>query len=114
LSDYDLFTTYEPEQPATLEEERPPAPSRPQGPGCTIYSVITAVFLLATVGFIIWAVMVVMNPVADYNPFPPRRSHRDTLHPGGRHHVCDVRPAVLDSLADDNGRTHGDSAGHAY
>ncbi len=72
MSDYDLFSAYEPEQPATLEEERrAQAAPRQRRPSGGIYSIVTGLFMLATAGFIAWAVSLIMNPTAPYNPFPP-------------------------------------------
>lgn len=71
MSDYDLFSDYEPDQPAMLEEEREVSPRRRQrGPG-GIFTLISIIFGLATVAVIIWTVLVVTDPTAAYNPFPP-------------------------------------------
>lgn len=71
MSNFDLFDEYEPEQPATLEEEKPPRPPRPRR-RLTGYDLFTAVILFATVLFVVWAVLLVMNPFVPYNPFPPQ------------------------------------------
>lgn len=70
MSDFDLFDDYEADQPATLEEEKPtPPPSDRRG--LTIYDLVAGFFALATLGFVVWMVMIVQNPRMAYNPFPP-------------------------------------------
>jgi hypothetical protein len=72
VSDYDLFNDYEADQPATLEEERPPrAPRQRRRPSGGIYGLVTAFFLLATLGSAILTVALILNPTAPFNPLPP-------------------------------------------
>lgn len=80
MSDYDLFGDYEPEQPATLEEDWPepePAPSRRPRPrqigrgGGGFYNLFAFLFLIATVAVIGVTAMLVQNPTLPLNPFPP-------------------------------------------
>lgn len=72
MSDYDLFGDYEPERPATLEEEvshQVRRERRRRGGG--VYNFISFLFLAATVGAIVVTVLLIQNPTAPYNPFPP-------------------------------------------
>ncbi|MBN1309880.1 MAG: hypothetical protein JXB30_00580 [Anaerolineae bacterium] len=79
MSDYDLFGDYEPEQPATLEEDRlelEPEPSyhprrKRSGGGGGFYNFVSVLFLLATVGVCVLAIMLIRNPMLPFNPFPP-------------------------------------------
>lgn len=71
MSDYDLFGDYEPDQPATLEEERPAKRRTRTRRSGGIYNVIAALFGIATVGMIIFTILVILNPLGPYNPFPP-------------------------------------------
>jgi hypothetical protein len=72
MSDFDLFDEYEPEQPATLEEERPPRQGR-SGGGCrdVFYNLVSIFFLLATVVVCGLTVLLIQNPTLPFNPFPP-------------------------------------------
>ncbi|MBN1426880.1 MAG: hypothetical protein JXB07_00760 [Anaerolineae bacterium] len=81
MSNYDLFGDYEPEQPATLEEDRPelepdrqssPRPRRKRsGKGGGFYNFVSLLFLAATIGVCILAVLLIQNPMLPFNPFPP-------------------------------------------
>jgi hypothetical protein len=75
LSDLDVFGDYEPGQPATLEEDRQPAPEKPGRPRKPrpgrFYNFVSFLFLLATVGFVAFSLLLIQNPNAPYNPFPP-------------------------------------------
>lgn len=72
MSDFDLFDEYEPEQPATLEEEKPSGQAR-SGGGCrdAFYNLVSVFFLLATVGVCGLTVLLIQNPTLPFNPFPP-------------------------------------------
>lgn len=75
MSDFDVFGDYEPERPATLEEDRPEPPKkekqpRERKPG-GFYNFVSFLFLLATVGMVIYTVLLIQNPNAPYNLFPP-------------------------------------------
>jgi hypothetical protein len=61
VSDFDVFGDYEPEQPATLEEERPQrkkeeSRQRERQPG-RFYNFVSFVFLLATVAVLVVSVL---------------------------------------------------------
>lgn len=80
MSNYDLFGDYEPEQPATLEEDWPePEPAPPKRPrprqtgrgGGGLYNFVSFLFLLATIAVVVVTVMLVQNPMLQMNPFPP-------------------------------------------
>lgn len=76
MSDLDPFGNYEPEQPATLEEDRP-EPPRPRrrkkrrSGGGGFYSFLTAVFLLGTVGVVVVTILLINNPLLPFNPLRP-------------------------------------------
>lgn len=70
MSDYDVFDDYEADQPATLEEERP-APPPSERRGLSIFDLLAGLFALATIGFVVWTVLIIQNPNAAFNPFPP-------------------------------------------
>jgi hypothetical protein len=69
MSDFDQFEDYAVDQPATLEEEKPRASRRRPGP--TLYDVIAGIFALATIGFLVWAILLIQNPRVGFNPLPP-------------------------------------------
>ncbi len=72
MSHYDLFDDYEPEQPATLEEEKPRHAGRPpRRPRETLFNVISLFFVAATIAVCIAAAALVQNPTVPFNPFPP-------------------------------------------
>lgn len=80
MSNYDLFGDYEPEQPATLEEDKPepePQPPRRRPPrrrkkgGGGFYNLLAALFVLATAGICVVTVLLIRNPTLPFNPFPP-------------------------------------------
>ncbi len=82
MSDFDVFGDYEPERPATLEEERPQrkkeeSRQRERQPG-RFYNFVSFVFLLATVVVLVVSVLLIQNPYASFNPFPP---HTPTATP---------------------------------
>ncbi len=75
MSDYDLFGGYEPEQPATLEEDKParvPKPPRPKKPRNRrgMYDALAFLFLGGTVGLVVLVVVLALNPGLPFNPFP--------------------------------------------
>ena len=71
MSDFDLFGDYEPERPATLEEEkpRPPRRKKPSGGGGP-YRFLAALFLIGTLAIIVFLGIVIQNPDSPINPFP--------------------------------------------
>lgn len=80
MSNYDLFGDYEPEQPATLEEDWPePEPEALRSPrsrqaghgGGSLYNFFSFLFLTATAAVIIVTATLVQNPTSRLNPFPP-------------------------------------------
>ena len=72
MSDYDLFGDYEPERPATLEEEKPRKPPRRKKPsGGGPYKFLAVLFFILTIGLIGFVVFVFTNPRSGLNPFPP-------------------------------------------
>lgn len=73
MSDFDLFGDYEPDRPATLEEEKPRPPKRPRrGRGGGPYNLLAALFLIGTVGLVVLMVILIQNPNSALNPFPPK------------------------------------------
>jgi hypothetical protein len=76
VSDFDMFGGYEPERPATLEEDTPEPPSpkrkKPSGKrGGGFYNVVAALFIGGAIGMIALVVLVAQNPNLPFNPFPP-------------------------------------------
>lgn len=71
MSDFDLFGDYEPEQPATLEEEKPRS-RRSSSNRDLAYNAISLFFIAATIAVVIGAVLLVQNPLLPINPFPPQ------------------------------------------
>lgn len=71
MSDYDLFGEYEPERPATLEEEKPRPPRRKKPSGRGVYNLLAFLFLIGTAVVIGLIVIVVGDPTSPLNPFPP-------------------------------------------
>jgi hypothetical protein len=71
VSDYDLFGDYEPEHPATLEEEKPRSPRRKKPSGGGPYNLLAVLFLIGTVGIVVFIAIVIQNPTSPLNPFPP-------------------------------------------
>lgn len=72
MDDFDLFGDYEPERPATLEEERPQRERRRRKrQPLTIYDLVSLFFLAATGGVIAITVILIQNPTVPFNPFPP-------------------------------------------
>jgi hypothetical protein len=83
MSNYDLFGDYEPEQQATLEEDkpeppRPVQPPRRSGPqkekrnSSGLYRILTGLFLLGSVGAVAITALLIQNPLLPFNPFPPQ------------------------------------------
>ncbi len=72
MSDFDLFGEYEPEQPATLEEDRPPHPRRErrEGPGW-VYNTIALFFVAAAIAVCLLTTLLIRDPTLPFNPFPP-------------------------------------------
>lgn len=72
MSDFDLLDDYEPEQPATLEEDRPEKPHRPRRktPGW-VYDAIALFFVAATIGVCLLTALLIRNPTLPINPLPP-------------------------------------------
>ncbi len=71
MSDYDLFGDYEPERPATLEEEKPRPPRRKKPSGRKPYNFLAFLFLVGTIGVFVYLVVIIQNPHSSLNPFPP-------------------------------------------
>jgi len=77
VSDYDLFGGYEPERPATLEEDKPePPPPKGKKPrkrgGRGIYNTLAGLFVGGAIGLTAVVVILIMNPNLPFNPLPPR------------------------------------------
>jgi hypothetical protein len=72
VSDFDLFGDYEPEQPATLEEETPRSSRRSRSNRETAYNAISLFFIALTIAVCIGAALLVQNPLLPFNPFPPQ------------------------------------------
>jgi hypothetical protein len=77
VSDFDLFGDYEPERPATLEEEKPRRPPRPPrkpsrggGGGGGIYKVLAALFLVGIIALVAYIGIIVRDPESAWNVFP--------------------------------------------
>ncbi len=72
MSNFDLFDEYEPEQPATLEEEKP-SRQGDAGGGCqaVFYNLVSIFFLLATAVVCGATILLIQNPTLPFNPFPP-------------------------------------------
>jgi hypothetical protein len=82
VSDFDFFGDFEPERPATLEEDKPepPKPSRPKKPPKKrkpappgLYNAITTGAILGTIAVVVVVVLLIQNPTLPFNPFPPIR-----------------------------------------
>lgn len=70
MTDYDLFTDYDPDEPARLEEApRQRRTRRRRGGG--LFNLLSILFLLATFAAIAGMVLIALNPAASYNPLPP-------------------------------------------
>jgi len=72
VSDFDLFGDYEPEQPATLEEETPRSSRRSRSNRDTAYNAISLFFVALTIAVCIGAALLIQNPLLPFNPFPPQ------------------------------------------
>jgi hypothetical protein len=71
MSDYfDVFDDTEPEQPVMLEED-PVARPRRQGKTGWFFNLVSLAFMVASVGVVVVTVMLIQNPTAPFNPFPP-------------------------------------------
>lgn len=113
MSDYDLFGDFEPEQPATLEEDkpvsRPPKDKKPKkrkkpSSGGGFYNFLAFLFLAATIGVIALVILLVNNPWVAFNPFqPPIPQPSVTLFPspasGGPDSTPTRIPTALSSAA---------------
>jgi len=76
VSDYDLFGGYEPERPATLEEDKPESsPKKGKKPrskrGNSFYNTVAWLFVGGTLGVIAVVAVLFLNPNLPFNPFPP-------------------------------------------
>jgi hypothetical protein len=70
MSDYDQFSGFGEDQPATLEEEKPPKSPRARRQG-GVYDLLAGFFVLAAIGAIVLTVLLVQDPTSSLNPFPP-------------------------------------------
>ncbi len=101
MSDFDLFGDYEPERPATLEEEkpRPPRRKKPSGGGGP-YKFLAFLFLIGTLGIIVFIGILVQNPASPLNPFPPKTPlPTPTLIQLGGNSSLPITPPVTPSAA---------------
>lgn len=82
MSDFDFFGDFEPEHPATLEEDKPepPKPPKPKKPRKKrppappgFYNAIALIALFGTVGVLVAVVMLINNPTLPFNLFPPHK-----------------------------------------
>lgn len=72
-----MFGGYEPERPATLEEDspEPPSPKRKKPSkrrSSGFYNVIALLFIGGAIGMIALVLLVAQNPNLPFNPFPPQ------------------------------------------
>jgi len=70
MSDYDQFSDFGEDQPATLEEEKAPRSPRARRQG-GIYDLLAGFFVLAAIGAIVLTVLLIQNPASSLNPLPP-------------------------------------------
>ncbi len=70
MSDYDQFSGFGPDQPATLEEEKPPKSPRKRRQG-GVYDILTGFFVLAAIGAVVLTVLLIQDPASPLNPLPP-------------------------------------------
>src|SRR5262245_32140514 len=71
-----MFGGYEPERPATLEEDSPQPPSPkgktpPKRRKSGLHNVIALLFIGGAIGMVALMVLVAQNPNLPFNPFPP-------------------------------------------
>jgi hypothetical protein len=100
VSDYDLFGDYEPERPATLEEEKPRPPRRKKPSGRGPYNFLAVLFLIGALGIIIYIGILIQNPDSPINPFPPATPNPTPtlIQPGGGGSLP-ISPPVTPSAA---------------
>jgi hypothetical protein len=70
VSGYDPFGDFEPVQPATLEEDRPPRASRGADPDL-VYNAVALFFVAASIAAVLITLALINNPTLPINPFPP-------------------------------------------
>jgi len=72
VDDFDLFGDYEPEQPATLEEEAPRPSRRSRSNRETAFNAISLFFIALTIAVCIATFLLIQDPLLPINPFPPK------------------------------------------